>query len=123
MALPGQNTIVQKTDNAVENVKKPALLFTVGLTYITYIFIFLGVSYISPQYIRVLSNIMHILIAGILIYKFNPFRSVTKFTEGDANLIFFIAVFLVMSTGITEIALTFFKSLKTVFNPPNTQTI
>lgn len=123
MSMPGPSSIGQRTDSAVEKVKTPTLLFTVGLSYITYICIFLGISYILPQYIRALSNLMHIVIAVILMYKFNPFRSEIKFTNSDASLIFFMAVFIIMSTGITEFALTFFDSVKNIFNPPNTQTI
>ena len=34
---------IRKTDDAVESIKKPAFLFTVGITYISYIFLFLGI--------------------------------------------------------------------------------
>ena len=107
---------IRKTDDAVESIKKPAFLFTVGITYISYIFLFLGISYLMPTYIRALSNFMHLLICVFLIYKFNPLRTNQQLTEIDSYFIFFSALFIIMSTSITEFSLTFFKSLKNVFN-------
>ena len=107
--------MIKKADNAIENVKKPTFLFTIGISYISYIFIFLGVSYLLPNYIRTISNIMHLLICFFLIYKFNPLRSTQQITDTDKNMIFFAALFIIMSTSITEFALSFFNSLKKVF--------
>lgn len=106
---------IKKTDDVVESVKRPTFLFTIGITYVSYIFIFLGISYLLPTYIRAISNVMHLVICLFLIYKFNPLRTNQKLTETDANLIFFTAVFIILSTGITEFALAFFNSLKNVF--------
>jgi hypothetical protein len=99
----------------MENIKKPTFLFTMGITYISYIFIFLGVSYLLPNYIRTISNVMHLLICLFLIYKFNPLRNTQQITDTDKNMIFFAALFIIMSTSITEFALSFFNSLKKVF--------
>jgi hypothetical protein len=107
--------MIKKADNVMENIKKPTFLFTMGITYISYIFIFLGVSYLLPNYIRTISNVMHLLICLFLIYKFNPLRNTQQITDTDKNMIFFAALFIIMSTSITEFALSFFNSLKKVF--------
>ena len=106
---------IKQTDAVVESVKRPTFLFTIGITYVSYIFIFLGISYLLPTYIRIISNVMHLLICLFLIYKFNPLRKNQQLTETDNNLIFFSAMFIILSTGITEFALSFFNSLKSVF--------
>jgi hypothetical protein len=106
--------IVKKTDDAVESVKKPTFLFTVGLTYISYIFLFLGISYLLPSYIRTITTILHSTICIFLMYKFNPLRSVQEITETDKNLIFFSALFILMSTSITEFSIAFFNSMRQV---------
>jgi len=115
----GINTLVSETtktgDAAVEAVKRPAFYFTVGVTYLSYILIFLGVSYLIPQYIRVLSIGSQILICLILIYKFNPLREKYVLTEFDNNLIFFTAFFIIMSNGLTEFTLSFFNSMQSLF--------
>lgn len=106
--------IIKKTDDAIEGIKKPTFLITMGITYITYVFLFLGISYLLPAYIRVISNILHSVICLFLIYKFNPLRSVQQITETDKNLIFFAALFILMSTSITEFTIAFFNSMKKV---------
>ena len=106
--------MVKKADEAIEGIKKPTFLLTMALTYITYIFLFLGISYLLPSYIRAISNGLHMLICSFLIYKFNPLRSVQQITETDKNLIFFAALFIIMSTSITEFAISFFNSMKQV---------
>jgi hypothetical protein len=117
------NDVAKKADGAVETIKKPALLLTIGITYISYIFIFLGISYVLPQYLRALTNFLHVAICLILIYKFNPLRSAPVLTEYDSNLIFFMAIFIIMSTGITEFAFSVMNSLKGFYNPPTQTTI
>lgn len=102
-------------DAAVEAVKRPALYFTVGVSYISYLLIFLGVSYLVPQYIRTLSNVAVLIICIVLIYKFNPLREKYVLTEFDNNLIFFTAFFIIMSTGLTEFTLSFFNNMRTFF--------
>lgn len=106
--------VVKKADDAIEGIKKPTFLFTMALTYISYIFLFFGISYLLPSYIRTISNVLHILVCTFLIYKFNPLRSVQQITETDKNLIFFAAIFIIMSTSITEFAQSFFNSMKDV---------
>lgn len=106
--------IIKKTDDAIESIKKPTFLVTIGITYISYIFIFFGISYLLPSYIRAISNVLHMLICSFLIYKFNPLRSVQQITETDKNIIFFAALFIIMSTSITEFAISFFNSMKQV---------
>ena len=103
-------------DNASETIKAPLYFVTVGLVYIGYIVVFLGISYISPSYIRLASNIAYILVGLLLAYKFNHLRSATTITEADTRLIFVSAVFIIFNLGITEYALMFFNSVKTAFD-------
>jgi hypothetical protein len=106
--------IIKKTDDAIESIKKPTFLVTIGITYISYIFLFLGISYLLPSYIRSISNGLNIIICLFLIYKFNPLRSLQQITDADKNLIFFTALFIIMSTGVTEFAISFFNSMKQI---------
>lgn len=99
-------------DNATESVKKPLYLVTMGLVYVGYIVLFLGISYISPTYIRFASNIAYITVGLLLAYKFNPFRDVSTITEADTRLIFISAIFIIFNLGITEYALMFFNTVK-----------
>jgi len=108
-------TMLEKTDTVLETAKKPLYLVTMGFVYIGYIILFLGISYISPDYIRFISNITYVIIGLVLMYKFNPFREATAVTEYDSKLIFISAVFILFNLGVTEFALAFFKTVKTTF--------
>ena len=114
MAPPGK-TLLEKADTAIEHAKKPLYLVTMGFVYIGYIILFLGISYISPTYIRAISNITYVMISLVIMYKFNPFREATTVSEYDSKLIFISALFILFNLGVTEFALAFFKTVKTTF--------
>jgi hypothetical protein len=113
---------LQKADAMIESAKRPAFLLTMGITYLTYIFLFLGISYILPSYIRLISNFMHVVICLFLIYKFNPMRTNQQLTEYDNYFIFFAAVFILMSMGLTEFSLAFFNTLRNLLKVDLTAT-
>ena len=108
-------TMVATADNLIDKTKKPLYLITMGFIYIGYIIVFLGISYISPSYIRIISNITYALIGLILVYKFNPMRESPTLTDYDSNLIFISATFILFNLGITEFALSFFNTVKSSF--------
>ncbi len=107
--------VLEKADVAVEIAKKPLYMVTMGFIYIGYIIVFLGISYISPAYIRAVSNFTYVLIGLVLMYKYNPFRETKSLSEYDAKLIFISATFILFNLGITEFALSFFKTVKITF--------
>jgi hypothetical protein len=107
--------LLEKADNAIETTKKPLYLVTMGFVYIGYMVLFLGISYVSPNYIRLISNVTYIMIGLVLMYKFNPFREAVTIGEYDAKLIFISALFILFNLGVTEFALSFFKTVKTSF--------
>ena len=115
MAPPTGKTMLEKADTMLETAKKPLYLVTMGFVYIGYIILFLGISYISPDYIRAISNITYVIIGLVLMYKFNPFREATTVSENDSKLIFISALFILFNLGVTEFALAFFKTVKSTF--------
>jgi hypothetical protein len=110
------STSINKVDRAIETHAKPAYVVLITVFYIIYVFIFLGISYIAPQYIRFFGNLVHIMLAIILIIKFNPVRSNPVITSSDSALIFGSAVFILINVGVTEFAMSFFDSVKSIFN-------
>ena len=108
-------TIMEKADNLVDVTTKPLYLISSGFVFIGYIFMFLGISYVSPKYIRIVSNITYILIAFLLLYKFNPLREVSSLTSYDTKLISLSASFILFNLGVTEYAINFFDTVKNTF--------
>lgn len=107
---------VNRVDRILESHAKPTYMFLITGFYIVYVMFFLGITYIAPQYIRFISNFIHIILAIILLLKFNPFRSNTTFTSSDNSLIFGAAIFILINIGVTEFAMSFFDGVKTLFN-------
>ena len=71
------------------------------ITYILYIGSFLGLlSTNTPQYITIIHNYIQIYVSLFLMYRFNPFRTTTHFSELDKKIAFTAGTFLLMSGAI-----------------------
>jgi hypothetical protein len=81
------------------------------ITYFLYIVIALGLSGSAPQYLDDLQYYFKIYISVFLIYRFNPFRRV-KFTGLDAKIAFNAGVFLLATTAINGILVTYLETIK-----------
>lgn len=106
---------MQKADNLIDETTKPLYLISSGFVFIGYIFMFLGISYVSPKYIRIISNATYVFIALLLLYKFNPLREVSSISTYDSKLISLSASFILFNLGVTEYALKFFDTVKNTF--------
>ncbi len=109
-------TMIQKADNMIDETTKPLYFISTGFLFIGYIAMFLGISYISPKYIRTISNIVYIFIAVLLLYKFNSFREVSTISAYDSKLISLSASFILFNMGVTEYAIKFFDTVSHAFN-------
>ena len=64
---------------------------------------FIGINFVSPQYLETLESILHIYISIILIGKFNPF--ITKkhgLDKYDKRFAFSAGIALLLSTSLTQ---------------------
>jgi hypothetical protein len=84
--------------------------FVVGITYLLYFIIAFGLSETAPVYLKQLDNFIKIYISLFLIYRFNPFRE-TKFTELDKKIVFSAGVFVLATTTINKLLLTYFNEV------------
>jgi len=88
-----------------------AFTFIMYLTWILYFIILLGLSAKAPQYLNDLQYYVKIYVSFFLILRFNPFRR-TRFTELDASIAFSAGVFLLTTTAIDKIVITYLKDIK-----------
>jgi hypothetical protein len=89
-----------------------AFSFIIYLTWGLYFIILLGLSAKAPQYLNDLQYYVKIYVSFFLILRFNPFRR-TKFTELDARIAFSSGMFLLTTTAIDKILITYLKEIKT----------
>jgi hypothetical protein len=88
-----------------------AFSFIMYLTWVLYFIILLGLSAKAPQYLNNLQYYVKIYVSLFLILRFNPFRQ-TKFTKLDASIAFSAGMFLITTTAIDKIVITYLKDIK-----------
>lgn len=95
-------------DSIFENLSKPVYYTLITTFYLMYFATIFGIAYIQPKYLDTLNKFIHIFIGGILVLRFNPYRTFTC-SKNDQLFIFASATMLLLSTGITA---TFEKYVK-----------
>ena len=80
-------------------------------TYILYIIIALGLSASAPSYLDDLLFYTKMYVSLFLIYRFNPLRFV-KFTPLDAKIAFNAGIFLLFTTTINSVLVTYINFFK-----------
>jgi hypothetical protein len=114
-----------KIDSILEKIKKPVYFITVGSLYLLYIVAFVGVFYVKPEYIQMMSNISHTFICLFLIIRFHPFRK-HVLHEFDDKIIFGSALILLMNLSITQYLLQYVETKtllsRIIHTPPSSTT-
>ena len=77
--------------------------YAINLSFILYIFAFLGIGNIAPQYLEYLQYGLKIYVSMILIILYNPFtfkeRTLNNF---DRQIVFTSGIFLFLSTTLLD---------------------
>jgi len=84
------------------------------LTYSAYVLTLLGITNSAPQYLSELDNYVKIYIALFLIWRFNMFRKI-EFTELDRKIVFSAALFLLATTAVNNILISYLQQIKQFF--------
>jgi hypothetical protein len=86
-------------NKSLHHFQTTAFNFIVGITWLLYILIALGLSATAPQYLDYLHSFVKIYVSLFLIYRFNPFRRI-KLTNLDTRIAFSAGIFLLATTAI-----------------------
>jgi hypothetical protein len=73
--------------------------------YFSYILIFVsffGLSNTAPKFLETLEYYVRIYICLFLIWRFNPFRHVDKFTDLDRKIAFNAGMFIITTTALNQ---------------------
>ena len=93
--------------------KYQELLFDI-IIYISYILIIvssLGLYADAPQYLSTIDYYVRIYICLFLIWRFNPLRTTTKFTNLDKKIAFNAGVFILTTTALNQ----YLETIKSFF--------
>jgi hypothetical protein len=88
-------------DDLLEKIKRPVYLWFAFLPFIAYLVSFFGIVYLNPEYIDTLKSITQIVIAIILLIRFNPMKEKHQLREYDETIIFWTALVLLANATLT----------------------
>ena len=78
-------------------------IFLVNVSFILYLFAFLGIGGFAPQYLEYLQYGLKIYVSIILIILYNPFTFKEKlFNEFDRKIVFTSGIILFISTTLLD---------------------
>jgi hypothetical protein len=108
----------------INKIKGSIFYITTFIIYATYLAIFLGISFIRPEYLQTSMHIMEFFICLILIIRFHPFKE-AKMEKYDQQIIFLSATILLTNLGYTNYFINTAKKSVTnhIISLPNSEKI
>lgn len=88
----------------------------VFISYFLIILSSLGLSYIAPKFLNSLDYYVRIYICLFLMWRFNPFRDIDRFTELDRKVAFSAGLFIITTTALNKYLVQFKEYIKHFFN-------
>jgi len=101
--------ILNKIDSIIEAIKKPVYIWLALIPYAIYLMALVGFMHLDKVYLDHLKSFTQIIIALILIVRFNPLKPRHELREYDDTIILGSAIILITNASITENALAHIK--------------
>ena len=113
------NTIIyvlyNMPNNALDMIKKPIYVVTMGTIYLSYFLIYFGIFSINREYINFLNIFIQLFICFFLMLRFNPFIKNHVLRDFDGQIIFACAIFLLTNLFATVMGVTYFNYFSRLF--------
>lgn len=93
--------IIDYIDNILDKIKTPLYVISIGIIYLSYILVYIGVFYMNKEYIHYINIFIQLFIGIFLLFRFHPFRE-HILRKNDSMIIFGSAVFLLTNLGLTQ---------------------
>jgi hypothetical protein len=94
--------------------------FFTGFLFISYILIFasfFGLSNSAPEYLATLDYYIRVYTCLFLIWRFNPFRKLDKFTELDRKITFSAGLFILTTTALNNYVVMINDKVRNIIQP------
>ncbi len=88
--------------NKLNDFQEKMFSIFVTVSYILIFVSFLGLSTSAPKYLDSLDYYVRIYICLFLLWRFNPFRKVDKFTDLDRKIAFSAGLFILTTTALNQ---------------------
>lgn len=96
----------------IDKIQHNVFDFVTYITYFLYILVAFGISATAPKYLDDLLFYTKLYVSLFLIYRFNPFRRI-KFTSLDAKIGYNAGIFLLATTVINSVLVSYIDVFKT----------
>lgn len=85
------------------------------ISYVIYFAVLIGVFSTVPQYVVVINSFIKIVIACILLYKFNPFQQNYILSKFEKKIVFSAGIYLLLTTFVGEYLVSYQDKLEKRF--------
>lgn len=104
------NKILEYMDEILEKIKRPMYLWVAFLPYIVYVVSVFGFIYLNPAYVELIKSLTQIIIAVILIIRFNPMKEKHQLKGYDETIIFGTGLILITNASLTNNFVSYLRS-------------
>lgn len=110
--MPQTPSITEKIDNSLEQVTTPVFFLGLGLIYIFYFTLLIGISVISRKTIGYINEFLKVIVCIFLLVRFNPFRKIRELKSIDSRIIFTSALIILSTSALSTMAFWVLDTLK-----------
>ena len=101
--------IINKIEGLLEIIKRPVYLWLALIPYLIYLVALVGLVNVNQNYLDHLKSFTQIVIAVILMIRFNPLKPKHELREYDETIIFGSAIILLTNASVTENVIDYVK--------------
>lgn len=101
--------IINKIEGLLEIIKRPVYLWLALIPYLIYLVALVGLVNVNQNYLDHLKSFTQIIIAVILMIRFNPLKPKHELREYDETIIFGSAIILLTNASVTENVIDYVK--------------
>lgn len=101
--------IINKIESFLEIIKRPVYLWLALIPYLIYLVALIGLVNVNQNYLDHLKSFTQIIIAVILMIRFNPLKPKHELREYDETIIFGSAIILLTNASVTENVIDYVK--------------
>lgn len=103
--------------NSVQSAHEKIFTAVLFISYILIFVSFFGLSNSAPEYLATLDYYIRVYTCLFLIWRFNPFRTLDKFTELDRKITFSAGLFILTTTALNNYVVMINDKVRNIVSP------
>ena len=103
--------------NSVQSAHEKIFTAVLFISYMLIFVSFFGLSNSAPEYLATLDYYIRVYTCLFLIWRFNPFRTLDKFTELDRKITFSAGLFILTTTALNNYVVMINDKVRNIIQP------